>query len=325
MNPICRLTRVVVAAWLLVVASVSTAQEPAYPSKPIRIIYPYAAGGSAALLAQLLAEQLRKSWGQTALAEARPGGNTTIGSEAVANAAPDGYTLLLQNSAHVINPSLLKTPYDAVNDFVPVATLVSTDYLMTVHPGVTANTLQEFIALAKAKPTALNYGSTGNGSVTHLLAELFNITAGIKTKHVPYKGSSPALADLMGGHIQMYFSPPDVTAALIKSGKLRALAITGASRFSELPQVPTFAQAGLPNYSVAIWFGVLAPKGTPRPLVDKLSAEIARILALADVKSSLQSRGFSPFISTPDQFATMVKADIATFAQVIKTAGIKAD
>ncbi|MGD9941796.1 MAG: tripartite tricarboxylate transporter substrate binding protein [Burkholderiaceae bacterium] len=324
MTRILILLHAIVAVGLTMVATASAAQETS-TGKPIRIIYPYTAGGSATVLAQLLVEQLTKLRGQPAIAEARPGGNTIIGSQAVAGAAPDGHTLLLQNSAHVINPSLLKTPYDTVKDFVPVATLVSTDYLVTINPELPVNSLQELIALAKAKPGTLNYGSTGNGSVTHLLAELFNITAGVKTTHIPYKGSAHAMTDLAGGQIQMYFSPPDVAASLVKSGKLRALAITGKQRFAELPQVPTFAEAGLPSFNVAIWFGIFAPRDTPRPVVEKLSADIARILTLPDVQANLWSRGFTPFVSTPEQFAELVKTDLAPFANVIKTAGIRAN
>jgi tripartite-type tricarboxylate transporter receptor subunit TctC len=319
--------RRIVAGILLSVSVSAGAQQTgsgqAYPSKPIRIISPYPAGGTTDILARLVGAKLTESWGQQVLVDNRPGGNTVIGSEALVRSPPDGYTLLSILTSHVIVPNLAPTPYDAVRDFAAVATIASTQLVLVVHPSVPARNLQELIALAKAKPAQLNYGSGGSGTVTHLAGEYFNMLAGVKTQHIPYKGSSQALTDVMGGQVHMYYSPPIVALPNIKSGRLKPIALTGSTRLSALPQVPTAAEAGLKGFELNLWYGLLAPAATPKPVIDKLNAEIARILALPDIREKLSSQGMAPLVTTPEQFAAMVKTDLAKFTKIIRTANIK--
>jgi tripartite-type tricarboxylate transporter receptor subunit TctC len=308
----------------LVFAGTAAAQQT-YPNRTIRIISPYTAGGSSGTQARLLARKLNETWGQPVIVDDRPGGNTIIGSEIVAKAAPDGYTLLFQTSGHVSNPYLFRTPYDAIKDFAPVATFSSTEQLLVVHPSVPVDSLQQLIALAKSEPGALNYGSSGMGGPPHLGAELFRTMTGIKIQHVPYKGISQATTDLIAGQVQLAIQSPVSAIPYVQSGKLKALAVSGDKRLAALPDVPTFAQAGLPGYDGRFWFGVLAPAGTPKETVDKLSTEIARILAMPDIKTYLHSQGLDPFVSTPEQFAALLSADSAKYEKLIKSANIKAE
>jgi tripartite-type tricarboxylate transporter receptor subunit TctC len=255
--------------------------------------------------------------------ENRPGGNTIIGSEAMVRSPPDGYTLLSILTSHVIVPNLAPTPYDAVKDFAAVATIANTQLVLVVHPAVPAKNLQELIALARSKPGLLNYGSGGSGTVTHLAGEYFNMLSGAKTQHIPYKGSSQALTDVVGGQIHMYYSPPIVAIPHIKSGRLKAIAATGGTRLQALPQVPTAMESGLKGFELDIWYGLLAPAATPKAVIDKLSGEMAKILAMPDIREKLLSQGMTPYTTTPDQFAALLKADLAKYARIIKTANIK--
>jgi len=317
--------RTLTAGLLIALAGPAAAQQ-AYPSKPIRIIVAFPPGGGIDIAARLVGQKLTESWGQQVIVDNRPGGNTVIGTEALAKSPPDGYTLLAMSVTHVINALLIPNlPYDSLKDFAPVATLANTASVLVLHPSVPANNLQELIALAKSRPGQLNQASTGSGGVGHLAIELFNIIAGVKMQRVPYKGGVQSIIDLTGGQVQMAIQPPIFVIPHIKSGKLRALAISGEARSPTLPQVPTFTEAGLPGYDVKIWWGVLAAAGTPQPIVDKLSTEIAKILATPDIKEKLDSQGVVPFLSTPDQFAALMKADTAKWARVIKTANIKLD
>ena len=302
----------------------AAAQAP-YPSRPIRFITPYAPGGSTSVMARLVGQHLTERWGQNVIVDNRPGGNTIIGTETLARSAPDGYTIMLTTTTHTILSSLTKTPYDPVKDFAPVATLGVSPQVLVLHPAVPANTVQEVIALAKAKPGQLNFGSSGAGGPTHLSGELFNMIAGVKTQHIPYKGAGPVIIDLIGGQIQMFYSVPINIIGQVKSGKLKAIAVTGKNRISAFPQMPTFAEAGLPTFDVKTWNGVLAPGATPRPIVDKLSGEIGNMLALPNIKERLEDLGMTIMVSTPEQFAAMIKADIATYLKVIKTANIRVD
>jgi tripartite-type tricarboxylate transporter receptor subunit TctC len=308
----------------LAFAGAASAQQ-AYPNRTIRIVSPYTAGGSSGNQARLLARKLNESWGQPVIVDDRPGGNTIIGSEVVAKAAPDGYTLLWQTSGHASNPHLFRTPYDAIKDFTPVATFSSTEQLLVLHPSVPADNLQQFIALAKSKPGTLNYASSGIGGPPHLGAELFGNMTGVKIQHVPYKGISQATTDLIAGQVQLAFQSPVSAIQFVQSGKLKALAVSGDKRLSALPDVPTFAQAGLAGFDVRFWFGIFAPAGTPREVVDKLSAEVAKILAMPDVKSYLLGQGLEPFVSTSDQFAALLSAESAKYEKLIKSNNIKAE
>ncbi len=324
MTSVAAAARTLSAFALIAYIGVATAQQ-AYPNKPIRFIVPYPPGGTTTPLARVIGEKLTESWGQAVLVDNRGGGNTIIGSEAAAKSAPDGYTILLVAQTHVVVPSLLPTPYDAIKDFDPIGTVSSTEYVLALHPSVPANNLREFIALAKSKPGTLNYASSGGGTTNHLSAALFESRTGVKMQHIPYKGSGPALTDLIGGQVQLYFSAPLVVMPHVKTGKLKAMAISGDTRQAGLPQVPTFAEAGLPNFELKAWYGILSPAGLPKAVSDKLSTEIARILAMPEVNEKMSGQGMEPFISTPDQFAARMKADFAKFAQLVKTANIKLD
>jgi tripartite-type tricarboxylate transporter receptor subunit TctC len=310
-------------AWMFLAWPFAAFAQAQYPTKPIRWIVPFVPGGSTTIIARLLGQKLTESWGQQVVVDNRGGGNTIIGSEALVRAAPDGYTILQVTSTHVINPSLLPTPYDAVKDFAPVGNLVATETLMVVSPSLPANNLQELIALAKSKPGQLNFGSSGSGTTNHLAMELFAILAGIKLQHIPYKGAGPGVIDLMGGRIQIFSNNALPLTPFVKSGKIRAIAVSGETRLPSLPDVPTFTQGGLPGYEVKSWQGILAPAKTPKPIIDKLSQEIARILQMPDVSETLLTMGADPFVSTPQQFAALIKVDLVRYAKLIRTANIK--
>ena len=319
--------RIIVTAALAMLAVLGTAAtaQRAYPNKTIRIINPYATGGSAGGIARLLAQKLSENWGQPVIVEDRPGANQIIGTDLVAKAAPDGYTVLWQVAGHVINPHLIATPYDAVKDFAPVATFASTEYLLVVHPSVPASTLSEFIAYAKSKPGALNFAGTGNSGPSYLAGELFQSMTGVKMQHIGYKGVAPALTDLLGGQVQVAFQTPVAALPHIKSGKLKAIAVTGNSRLGALPQLPTFNEAGLTGFEMTFWFGALMPAGTPKDVVEKFSAEMAKILATQQVKDTLSAQGLDPFPTNPAQFAAVMKTDYEKYGKLIKSANIKAD
>jgi tripartite-type tricarboxylate transporter receptor subunit TctC len=304
-------------------AACTPAYAQGYPAKPIRFITPYAPGGSTSILARLVGQKLTESWGQSVIVDNRPGASTIIGTEALAKASPDGYTILLVSVDCVLIPQLIRTSYDILKDFAPVATLGSSNFILVVHPSVPAGNLQEFIALARSRPGQLNYASAGGGTVSHLVAELFDMMTGISMQHVPYKGGGPALTDLVGGQVQLLFVPPATTIPFVRGGRLKAMAVSGDARIASLPQVPTFAEAGLPAYDPKQWYGVLAPAGTPRAIIDKLSAEIGRILAIPEIREKLDVVGMEPFVSTPAQMAAMMKADMARYGKVIKTANIR--
>jgi tripartite-type tricarboxylate transporter receptor subunit TctC len=316
--------RIIIAAGLLAFAGADAAQQ-AYPNRPIRFIVPYAPAGPTDLLARLIGQKLSESLGQPVIVDNRPGGNTIIGTEALAKSAPDGYTIMMMAIAHAIIPNLLPTPYDPIKSFAPVATVASGEIVLVLNPSVPANNLQELIALAKARPGQLNYASASTGGPLHLAAELFNLMTGVKTQHIPYKGAGPALTDVIGGQVQMLFSPADIAIPQIRSGKLKAIAISGKARSPALPQVPTFAESGLPGFTIKNWFGVLAPAGTPRPIIDKLSSEIGRILALPDIQERLVGQGMDPFVSSPEQFAALIETEVALYGRIIKTANIKVE
>jgi tripartite-type tricarboxylate transporter receptor subunit TctC len=304
-----------------IVAPVEAQQT--YPNQPIRIIVPFPPGGSVDPLARLVGQKLAENWGQQVVIDNRPGGNSIIGTQAAVKSKPDGYTLLYVTGTHVINANLLATPYDAIKDFAPVATLITTELLLVVHPSLPVATLREFITYAKSRPGELNYASSGTATSIHLKTELFSLTAGVKMNHVPYKGAAPAVVDLIGGRVQLVFQVPMVVIPHANSGKLRAIAVSGAKRLTALPQVPTLTEAGLPGVDMSNWNGLLAPAGTPKDIIDKLNAEIARILALPDVRSSLLSQGNEPTISTSEQFAALIRSDLARTAKVINAASIK--
>jgi tripartite-type tricarboxylate transporter receptor subunit TctC len=319
-----RLLRSAAGALLIfAVATVGAAEKP-YPSKPVRLIVPFPPGGGVDNVARIIGPKLTESWGQQIVVDNRPGGNTIVGSEAVVKAAPDGYTLIIVSSAHVINHYLLPNiPYHAQKDFAPVATTSSGPYVFVTHPSLPVNTLQEFIALAKAKPGQLNYSSAGSGGVQHLAGELFSILAGVKLQHIPYKGAGPAVIELVGGQVQFSFQPPGNVLQYVKSGKLKAIAAPGETRLRALPDVPTFAESGLPGFEVKSWIGILAPARTPRTIIDKLSTEVANILKMQDTRDMLIRQQHEPLISSPEEFAAFIKAEMERVAKVVQTANIK--
>lgn len=316
------LARRIAAAVLLCLAASAGAQQ-VYPAKPIRIISPYAPGGSTDVLARLVGSKVSESWGQPIIVDPRPGGNTIIGSEIVTKSAPDGYTLLSILVSHVIVPNMAPTPYDAVRDFAPLGTIATTQLVLVVHPSVPAKNVHELIALAKSKPGQLNYASGGSGTVTHLAGEFFNMQAGIRTQHIPYKGATQAIVDVVGGQIHMYFGPPLIVLSPIRNGRLRAIVASGNTRLATLPDVPTAIEAGVKGFELTTWYGLLAPAATPRAIVDKWGTEMAKVLSMPDIREKLLTQGLDPFISTPDQFAALIKADLVKFARIIKTGNIK--
>ena len=297
-----------------------------YPQKPVRFIVPFAAGGGVDIVARAVAGRLGEILGQQVIVDNRGGGGTIIGTELGARAAPDGYTLLFGSTTLAINPSLrTKLPYDTLKDLVPVTQASFQAYVLAVHPSVPAKNVKEFIALAKAKPDTLTYGSPGIGSGSHLVAEFFALSTGVKTVHVPYKGSSPAMADLIGGQIQFTYGTILAVYPQVRNGKIRPLAVSSAKRTSVMPEVPTIAEAGVPRFDATSWNGVLVPAGTPRPIIDKVHAGVVKALQSAEVKERLVGDGAEPVGSTPEQFAAFIRVEIAKWAKVIKAAGIKAE
>ena len=288
---------------------------------------PYAAGGSVDPLVRLFTVRLTEALGQPMIVDLRPGGNTIIGTEVVAKSAPDGHTVLVMTVPnHAINAILIPNlPYDSVKDFAPVTTVSTSDYVLVVHPSVPAENLKAFIAFAKSRPGQLNYGSVGSLGISQLSTELFSHMTGIKMQRVPYKGSAPALIDLVSGQLQAGFNTPISAIQHIRNRRMRAIAVSGAQRMSALPDVPTFTEAGLPGFEMRVTYAVMAPAGTPRANVEKLSAEFGKIVALPEIRERLAVQGMIPFHSTPDQLAAIIKADIAKYAAVIKSANLRMD
>ena len=313
-------------AWLLASLWCCAAQAQTYPTKPVRIIVPFAAGGPADIYARAIGQKLQDSLGQTFGIDDRPGAGAVIGTEAAAKTPADGYTLLMMSNTHTVNESLLKIkPYDLLRDFTPVAAVNYSDLVMVVHPSVQASTLKEFIDLAKAKPGTLNYASSGPGTPYHMAGELFKSMAGVDVVHVPYKSSAGARTDVMGGQVQMMFDAVTTMAPLVRSGKLRALGTTGLARSRVLTDVPTVAEAGVPQYEATIWLGIMAPAGTPKAIVDKLNAEINKVLANTEVKDAWGKQGAITMSMSPEQFGKHLRADIEKWARIVKSAAINVD
>jgi tripartite-type tricarboxylate transporter receptor subunit TctC len=298
-----------------------------FPSKPVRIIVPQTPGGASDALARVIAQKLGQQWGQQVIVENRAGAGGNIGTEAVAKSPPDGYTLLMTYvGTQAINPSLYaKLPYDSVKDFQPVATLAVVPFVLAVNPNVPAKTVQEFVALVRAKPNQITYGSAGNGSVNHLLGEMLNGAAGIHMVHVPYKGAAPAITDLIGGQIQAVFSSMPSVVQHIRQGSVRALAVTSAKRSAAAPDLPTIAESGIPGFDVNPWFGLLAPAGTPMGIVRQLNGDVAAALKEKDTQERFAGQGAEPFLTTPEEFLALLQADVERWAKVVKDSGAKLD
>lgn len=307
-------------------AGAATAQQNAaanYPSKPIRWITPYPPGGSTTALSRMVGDKLAEAFGKNVIIDNRPGGNTITGADAVAKALPDGYTVLLGGNSQVILSQLVKPPFDIWRDFAPVTILARTNYILVVNPSLPVNNLQDFIAYAKARPGQLNVASVASGSAQHLMGELFNMVAGVKMQHVPYKGGQQGIIDLIGGTVQASFSNALNVIPQIKGGKLKGLAITGEKRTASLPSLPTYTEAGLPAYDPKNWQGMLATGGTPPAIVNKLSNEIAKVLAMPDIRDRLIASGMDPYFTGPEKMAAQMKSDYAEAAKVIKASNIR--
>ena len=303
-----------------VVARTAASRADDYPSRPVKIVAPFGAGGPTDVYTRSIANELQKSLGQTFFIEDRPGAGTTIGTDLVAHAAPDGYTLLMVSGTQTVNETLYtQKPYQLLRDLTPVAPLMDTDLVLVVHPSVPAKTLQELLALAKAKPGTLNYGSSGPGSNYHMAAELLTSLTGIDIVHVPYKGSTGMRGDILSGQIQMLFDSIPTMAPTVQSGMVRALATSGRTRSAILPDVPTFTEAGVPGFQATLWVGFMAPKATPQPIVDTLSRTITDILKRPDIKAAWEAQGASPMVMTPAVFTAFMESEIAKWAKVIQT------
>jgi tripartite-type tricarboxylate transporter receptor subunit TctC len=295
----------------------------AYPNKPIKLIVPFAPGGFTDVVARILGQKLSISLGQPFVIENKAGAGSTIGTDFVAKAAPDGYTLVMVSTTHVISPAIYpKLPYDPIKSFTPVGKLVDSAYVLLVNPKVPANNVAEFIALAKASPDKIHYASSGNGSSQHLMGGMFASMTGVKMKHVPYKGSGGAANDLVAGVVESSFAGVPNAMAQVPAGRLKALAVTTSKRIPQLPDVPTMQEAGVPGYNASVWLGLLAPAGTPKEVVMKLNAEIAKVLSAADTKKELYAAGVEADISTPEALNALMVQELDRWGKVIKDAGI---
>lgn len=319
-----------VVAWLAVCASLGVtlaqAAEPRYPSRPVRFVVPFPPGGGNDIIARQLAPKMAEGLGQAVVVENRPGAGGNLGTEFAARAPADGHTIVIASNQVTINPALYaKLPFDIERDFAPVALVASVPMLLVVNPNVAAKTVRELIADAKARPRALNHGTPGAGTPQHLAFEVFNKLAGVEITHVPYKGTGPAIADLLGGQIQAAFATLASVDPHVKAGKLRALAVATPKRSSVLPAVPTVAESGVPGYDVPLWYSVLTPVGTPREIVERLAAEIGRAVNAPDLREKMQAQGFEISFAGPAELDALMRSEIARWAKIIRETGIRVD
>ena len=310
---------------LTMMFAVAPAAAETYPSRPITVIVPFAGGSASDVVTRIVLERMSASMGQPIIVDNRAGAGGNIGAETAAHAVPDGYTLFLGGvGSHGINPAIqAKLPYDPVRDFAPVSLIASAPLLAVVHPSVPAKSIGDLIKLARARPGQLNFASSGVGTIGHLSAELLNAMAGIRIEHVPYKGTGPALTDLLGGQVQLMFNSAVSMLPQVRTGKLRALAVTSAKRLAALPEMPTVAESGVPGYEAASWYGVFVPAGTARPTIEKLSGEVVRITRAPDVRERLLADGAEPAGMSPAEFAAFIQRELARWAKVVREAGIK--
>ncbi|MGZ8210489.1 MAG: Bug family tripartite tricarboxylate transporter substrate binding protein [Burkholderiales bacterium] len=317
--------RRVFAIGAILYAALAVAQQPPYPAKPIKMIMPFPAGGPTDILGRLLGQKLTEAWGQNVVIDNRPGGGGMIGSNLAAKSPPDGYTLFLGGiTTLALAPYLQKNlQYDPLKDFQPVSQTTISPLLLMVHPSLPVKSVKEFVALAKARPGQINYASSGPGGSGHLAGELFKYVTRTDLVHVPYRGAPPALMDLAAGQVQTMFGTMLASVPLIRNGKLRAIAVTGPKRSIAVPDVPTFAESGLPSYDASSWNGILVPAGTPRPIVERLSAEIVKIMHTPGVLDRLAADGPVPVGNSPEAFAAMIKAEQAKWSKVIREANIR--
>ncbi len=298
----------------------------AYPARAIKIVVPFGVGGPADIYARFIGAKLQEALGQPIVVEDRPGGGSIVGTEVVAKSPADGYTLLMMSNTHTVNETLIpKKPFDLMRDLAPITGVNYSDLLMVIHPSVPANNLKEFIAFAKSRPGALNYASSGPGTPYHMAGELFKAMAGVDIVHVPHKGSDQARAAILGNQVQMMFDAITTMAAQARAGKVKALATTGKTRSPVTPDVPTVAEAGVPGYEATIWLGLMAPAGTPRPILEKLNAEVNRILGAPELRETWAKQGAVPMGMTLEQFDRFLREDIVKWAKVVKLSGAKVD
>ena len=314
--------KTLLAAALATTALVLPAQAQTFPDRPIKIIVPFGPGGFTDVAARILQKELAPAIGQAVIIENKPGAGSTIGTAEVSKAKPDGYTLVMISTAHVISPHLYKQmPYDALRDFAPVMKIAEGPYVLVVHPSLGVKSVAELLALAKAQPGKVDYASSGNGSAQHLVGALFTTMAGANLTHVPYKGSSQAMNDLIGGQVKVSFVGVPNALPNLASGKLKALGVSTAKRYSEMPDVPTIAEAGVPGYDATIWLGLLAPPGTPREIVQRLNADITKILSTPDARKLMASAGVDVATSTPEEFARLMATEMDRWGKVVRETG----
>jgi tripartite-type tricarboxylate transporter receptor subunit TctC len=313
------------AAFLIAAAAAvnPAAVAQKYPVKPVRIVAPFAPGGGTDFIARVAAQKLTEAMGQQFIVENRPGAGGSVGAEFGARAASDGYTFTLIAGSYAVNPSLFKLAFDPVNDITPVIQMSQGPFLIVAHPALPVKTVKDLIALAKTRPGHLLYASSGQGSITHLATELFADLAGIKMTHVPYKGTGPAIVDTISGQTQLLWGSIAPTTPHVKSGRLRAIAVSTAQRVQAFPDVPTASESGLKGYDVVLWHGLIAPKNLPRPILDRVNGELNKILKSQDMQDKLASDGVSPAGGTPEQFGELIKRDIETWRRVVQKAGVK--
>lgn len=323
---IASIARAVALALTLAAASTGAVHAQAYPTKPVRFVIPFAPGGGNDVIGRIVAQQMTAQLGRTVIVDNRGGAGGAVGSEAVSNAAPDGYTLLMASSGtHAINPVLYKVSYDPVRDFEPVSMLASAPSILVVHPSMPVRTVRDLIKVAKAQPGQLNFASAGTGSTVHLTGEIFGSMAGVKIVHVPYKGSGPALTDLLAGQVQMMFSTMPAVLPHVRSGRLRGLAVTCAQRSKSVPDLPTVSESGVPGYDVVTWYGVMAPARTPPPVITTLHAAIVKSLDHPTVAETLNAQGAIPAASTPAKFGEFARTELGRYRKVIQALRITGD
>ena len=301
------------------------AHAQAYPNKPIKIVAPFAPGGGTDFIARLIAQKLTEKLGVQVVVENKPGAGGNLGAEQAVRLPADGYTLLLVAGSYTVNPSLYKLTFDPVSDITPIIQLSEGPFIVAVHPSVPVKTLKELIDLVKKQPDKLSYASAGSGSITHLASAMFVDMAKLQIVHIPYKGTGPALNDAIAGNVQVLFGSPSITIPHIKSGRLRALAVTTTKRIGAAPDVPTMAESGLPGYEVVLWHGLVGPKGLPRAIVERINTEANQILKVKEMDALLATDGVAPAGGTPEQFAATIKSDIERWGKIVKQAGVKVD
>ena len=311
------------AVALALAASHASAQKKdAYPTKPIRMIVPFAPGGGTDIVARAMAQKLTESLGQSVVVDNRAGGGGTIGAETAVRALPDGYTLAMVSGSYAANAALFKLPYDPVNDVTPISLIGETGFLVSLHPSVSAKTIKELVALAKAKPGGLNYASTGTGGITHLATELFDTMTEVKMTHIPYKGTGPALIDLLGGQVQIMFGALPAMVPQHKVGKLRGIAVTTSKRSGAVPDVPTVGET-VPGYEAILWYAFFGPRNLPKDIVTRLNTEIAKAISTPEMKERMAGEGLEPAGGPPSQFGDVLKRDVPKWTKVVKDANIK--